>query len=709
MRSAVSTFFGILLLTVTASICLAQVPNLTFGYRGPGDATAIAIGANGTLPLPATQAGSTTLVQFYITNAGGTPVEVSGASSSNPIISVFPASLTIPAQQTGVLSISFQPKAAGSVSSAMTFTAGANSNYSFNLSGAGIVPDIVMSYLLQPDGNQTPVTEGGEIAFRPTLVSQTSTATFVIANRGTGAGTVSAVSVSGGAFRLAGLPLLPASVAAGGTLQFSVVFAPPQNDSYLGSLQVTVAGVTVSLKLSGQGSSANYSYQVTQGTSTTTVAPNATIPFGQTPLNTPVAVTFQVQDTGNANGSVNSVTVVGSGFTISNLVPLPVTLTPGGSMSFTVTFNPAAPGPLAGRLVIDGVTFNLTGTGMGSLLTMSFTVGSSTSPLANNGTANFPNAVAGTTVEGVIDIENTGNAPATVNNISLSGRFFNVIAPPLPARIEPGNKLSLPVSFLPNALGVLTGTLGIDTQVITLRGIGSAPPNLPAYSFTGVGNTALPAEQPSVGLTLDAAYDTEITGSLRLTFTPDSFASDPAIQFASGGTSVNFRIPAKSKVAVFSTGANSVQFQTGTVAGTINITPSFLTGEVSITPPSPLVKTVQIAASAPVIKSLQVGTRSANSLELLISGYSTPRSLTQITLQFTGTAGANLQTTTLNLNAESAFSSWYQSAASQTVGSQFTASVTILVNGNISAIQSVSATAANAKGSSNASNTVSLQ
>jgi hypothetical protein len=160
---------------------------------------------------------------------------------------------------------------------------------------------------------------------------------------------------------------------------------------------------------------------------------------------------------------------------------------------------------------------------------------------------------------------------------------------------------------------------------------------------------------------------------------------------------------------VFGTGAGSVQFQSGTVAGTITVTPAFLTGEVSITPTSPLVKTVQIAAAAPVIKSLQVGTRTANSIELLLSGYSTARALTQINLQFTPASGANLQTTSLSLNAESAFNSWYQSAASQTVGSQFTASITILVNGSLTAIQSVSATAANAKGSSSASNTVALQ
>ncbi len=697
------------LLFSLASLCSAQAPNLTFGYRGPGDATILAIGANGTLTLPATQAGATTLVQFYINNAGTSAVNVSGASSSNPIISVFPSTLNIGANQTGVLSISFQPKSAGVVTSTMRFQVGDSTAYTFTLTGTGIAPQFVLSYLLLPDGNQTPISEGGEIVFRQTPVSQSATASFIVSNQGTGAGSITAVSISGTGFRLTGLPLLPATVSAGTTMQFNVVFSPLQNIPYEGSLQITAGGTTVTMRLTGQGSSSSFSYQFTLGSSTSPIAPNGTIAFGQTPLNTPVSATMQVQNTGNATGTISAVTIVGSGFALSNLVPLPASLTPGSTLVFTVTLNPTVPGPLTGRLVIDGVTFDLTGTGTGAQLAMRFTVGDSTTTLTNGGTANFPNAVAGTKVDAAIVIGNTGNSAATINNVSLSGRYFGLTAPSLPARIDPGAELSIPVSFEPTALGVLTATLGIDTMAITLRGIGTAPPNLPAYSFTGVGATAQPADQPAIGLTLDQPYDTEITGTLRLTFTPESFASDPAIQFSSGGTSVNFRIPAKTKAAVFSTSATSIQFQTGTVAGTITFTPSFLTGEVSITPNSPPVKTVQIAAAAPVIRNLQIGTRTANSIELLLSGYSTARSLTQINLQFTPAAGANLQTTSLSLNTESAFNSWYQTSPSQAVGSQFTASITILVNGSLSAIQSVSATAVNARGSSSVSNTVPLQ
>jgi hypothetical protein len=75
--------------------------------------------------------------------------------------------------------------------------------------------------------------------------------------------------------------------------------------------------------------------------------------------------------------------------------------------------------------------------------------------------------------------------------------------------------------------------------------------------------------------------------------------------------------------------------------------------------------------------------------------------VTQINLQFTPAQGGTLQTTSLSINVEGVFTAWYQSAASIAAGSQFTASVTILATGSLSAVQSVAVTAANSLGPSN--------
>jgi hypothetical protein len=70
-------------------------------------------------------------------------------------------------------------------------------------------------------------------------------------------------------------------------------------------------------------------------------------------------------------------------------------------------------------------------------------------------------------------------------------------------------------------------------------------------------------------------------------------------------------------------------------------------------------------------------------------------------LQFTPATGANLQTTSLTVNTDAPFSTWFQSASGISFGSQFTASVIVNVNGDINAIQSVTVSAGNSRGSSN--------
>ena len=131
------------------------------------------------------------------------------------------------------------------------------------------------------------------------------------------------------------------------------------------------------------------------------------------------------------------------------------------------------------------------------------------------------------------------------------------------------------------------------------------------------------------------------------------------------------------------------------------MTASLATGTVNLTPAAPA-RTVVVVPSAPQIRSVQIGTRTANSFEVIVSGLSTPRAVTGIDLQFIPSAGSNLQTTSLALNVESAFNAWYQGAISAPFGSQFSTVINIAVAGDINAVQSVAVTARNQSGASTA-------
>jgi hypothetical protein len=120
-----------------------------------------------------------------------------------------------------------------------------------------------------------------------------------------------------------------------------------------------------------------------------------------------------------------------------------------------------------------------------------------------------------------------------------------------------------------------------------------------------------------------------------------------------------------------------------------------------VTPnPAPSAQVV-IAPAAPVITNVQIGTRTANSFEVLVTGLSTPRQVSQINLQFTPSNGGGLQTANLSVNTDASFSSWFQSQSGVSFGSQFTASIIVNVNGDPSSVQSVAVTAVNSQGNSN--------
>ena len=199
-----------------------------------------------------------------------------------------------------------------------------------------------------------------------------------------------------------------------------------------------------------------------------------------------------------------------------------------------------------------------------------------------------------------------------------------------------------------------------------------------------------------------------MSGTLTLAFNSDVFANDPAVQFASGGRTVNFTIPAGSRDAVFANNATTMRLQTGTVAGSITIAPSFSTdGGINLTPANPPPLNLTVAPSAPRLLSVQLTGKTASGFSLLVTGFATSRAITQIDLQFTPLAGENVSTTRLSLNVEPSFVAWYQNAASVPFGSLFTATLPFTLAGDvknvtnvIDTLQSAQVTLINRQGSS---------
>ncbi len=362
---------------------------------------------------------------------------------------------------------------------------------------------------------------------------------------------------------------------------------------------------------------------------------------------------------------------------------------------------------------MDDVFFNLSGTGTGVTLTFGVTIGTANTTIANSGSLIFPPTQVTASSSARFQINNTGNAPTFVNSISVTGPAGPVFSladlPVLPVRLGGGETVSFSVLFAPNTLGTVTGTLRVDTQTFNLSGPGTDPPPLPGVTFTGPGSAVDAAQQISVGLRLANPYPVQLDGKLLLTFAPgaDVFSDDPAIQFASGGRSVNFVVPANSTQAVFGLNQNEVRLQTGTVAGTITLAALFATdpGGINLTASAAPAANITVRSSPPRLRAVQLANRTATAFTVLITGFAPSRSVTKMDFQFTPFVDPNnkdlkLDTTSLSLSVDGTFNSWYQSTASQAFGSLFTATVTFNVRGDIDAIQSLAVTIGNSLGNS---------
>ncbi|MCC6539567.1 MAG: putative Ig domain-containing protein [Bryobacterales bacterium] len=225
-------------------------------------------------------------------------------------------------------------------------------------------------------------------------------------------------------------------------------------------------------------------------------------------------------------------------------------------------------------------------------------------------------------------------------------------------------------------------------------------PALPELRIEGLSAVSQPADQATLRVSVRGTFPVAIAGQLQLTFTPDSGAGDSTIRFASGGRTAAFTLPAGSSAIE---AAVPLAIQTGTVAGTITVAARLTANGVDITPsPAPSIVT-RIERAAPVIQNIRL-TRTADGLTVQITGYSTPREVTQAVFTFSSSAGA-LQTATVTASVEEAFSRWFQDAASTAFGSQFIFTQNFTVSGGAaSSITLNSVALSNRQGSTTSTN-----
>ena len=691
-------------------------PDLSFSYSLDATGNVVPTAPTSAISFPPTLVDGSSSATFIISNRGTASALIRAVTVTGDGFQLSGA----PAPGTNVLaagevrfSIRFAPTLVGAAQGGLHIDSSLGI-LNFTLAGNGLGP--VFSYTVVKATGAAPLLPSQTISFPDTAAANKANLSVQVGNTGSAPGKITDVAILGSAFQLADLPFFPVTLRPGDFVAFTVTFSPAEAGAATGRLRV--GNDTFNLSGVGVGVALSLVYDVVRGSDASSVLPLQTIPFPDTPLTNKATLSVRVRNAGTASAKITDAAILGASFSLADAPFFPLTLRPGDSATMTIAFAPSQAGPATGRLRIGDDTFNLTGAGIGAALIFSYTAGGTLSAVQAGGTVILSPTAIGTTGSTRFSIANNGTAAATFASIGVEGvgKIFSLPdLQALPLTIAPGESAAFTVVFAPTALGSNTATLRIDQNVFPCIGSGTDPAPLPRVNLEGPSGIQDPLAQLAVGLTLAAPYSIGVNGTLTLSFDSDVFSNDPSIQFATGGRTVSFTIPANSTRAVFPNNATQVRIQTGSVAGTITISPSFSTDSgVSLASSSPAVMKLSIPASAPRLLTAQVSSRSATGLTLDVTGLATGRNVRQIDLRFTPITGVSMPTAGVTLSVEPVFSLWFQNAASQQYGGLFSVSVPISVQGTVStgslidALQSVSITASNQQGVSN-SQTVQLR
>jgi hypothetical protein len=284
-----------------------------------------------------------------VTNTGKATVSISQAAIIGSGFTMVngKGATSLPVGQSASLQIQFAPTSEGSDTATLTISSDAsNSALGIPLSGTGTEAVIAFS--------------PASLNFNNVPVGQSSSQNVTITNNGNSNLTFSSVAISGSGFTVSGLNPLP-TIAGGQSATFSVQFMP-----------TSTAGATASIVFRDDAGNSPQTLTLVGSAvaSGSTLAANpGSVNFGNVGDGTDSSLTTSLTNNGNSNITISGVAVTGAGFSASS-VPNGTVLTPGQSVTLTVTFAPTTAGAVSGASVTitsnatnSPTTISLSGTG----------------------------------------------------------------------------------------------------------------------------------------------------------------------------------------------------------------------------------------------------------------------------------------------------------------------------------------------------------
>jgi hypothetical protein len=382
---------------------------------------------------------------IVVSNSGRQTISILQVSSSLPpvfLVSGPALPLTLSPHSSVAFQVAFQPAVAGSSNGTIAFTTHARHTniLTVSVSGTATAATPTQTYLLYPSTTN--------LSFGNNLVGTSSSGTLSFLNAGTDSVSISQLTYTGSGFAVSGFHGA-LTLAAGQSLALSVTFAPVVVGNSAGHLSV-VSNATnspVTISLSGKGVQPVIS-----------VIPSS-VSFNNVTVGVTNTQTVTITNPGTANLTVSQASSVGAPFSYSGLT-LPLTVLPGGSSFFTVSFTPSAASSssaglsLASNAPTSPLNVSLSGTGTAPNLALS------ASPIS----LSFATVNRGSIATQTATLTNTGNSAVSISQVSVSGGSFSATGIAVPLSLATGQSTSLSVVFAPTATGPLSGTVTISSN-----------------------------------------------------------------------------------------------------------------------------------------------------------------------------------------------------------------------------------------------------
>ncbi len=583
-----------------------------------------------------------------ITNPGKNTVTVTQVGVSNPqfALSGVTPPLSLPSGQTASFSISVKPTTAGSVSGTLSVVHDASTTpLLLNLTATGVSPLPQIS------------TSSLSVDFGRVSVGMQDTSSLTITNEGGTDLTVSMLTLTGAEFAVNGITT-PRTIGAGKTATMTLTFHPTVAGSASGSIAITsndLTKPTVNISLSGSGTN----IQVGQ------LTPNPTsINFGSIPTGSNSSKQIALTNTGNGAVKISQITASSTSFNVSG-VTVPATINASQSVTLNVGFAPTAATSASGTVTVTSdakgspLTITLNGAGVQAGLNVSPT------------TFNFGSVVDGQTKSEAFSLTNTGSAPLTIAQISVTGAGFTVSGLATPATITAGQSVSFSALFAPTSAGSLSGTVNISSNApnspakVTLNGTGVA-----ASVTVSASPTSLAFGSISAGSSISKSVTLTNSGNTNLTISQIVVAAKDVI--TSGITTPLTLTPGQAK-------AMNVAFNPLTaedVVGNVTVTSSQGSSSVIAVSGTGVQAGLGLTPATVSFGSVPVGSTNTQTVKITNTGTGT-LTISQVSVTGSGfsTSGLSLPLS-LNPGSSSTFNVQYLPASAGSV----TGSVSIVSN-----------------------------